>query len=385
MQGKQIWAIVVVAILAVAAVGFIILSPSNEAGDLKITIVAQANSEGSGIFVLDEVTDETDLGGRIFATPGTSSIQHMMFMDYVVDLGYSFAIAPSSGTLNSNTVYWTTVAPAQMKDAISGNLELSGGIAWEPYVSAIISDSATGCKILKWSSELWEDHPCCVLAANTQFMEDNPEVVQSFVAAHALATQWMVDTLAEGAGANYTRLVNISTAFAFGPDSGMEDVTEAALLQVKYDFHMPGAWLSSLEQVLETYEDLGLLNEGAMEHWGFSNHTQAVDTLVNGSFVDNVTGVSIVDANASLATVRLGWLYGDIHQIARLVAMDLSIGQGMGFGDRTIYQAYGLNVVGGGGNPYANGGSVMDAFFADVIDIGFLGSPPAILRSINQF
>lgn len=385
MQGKQIAAIVVVVIIAIAAVGFILTSPGNEAGDMKITIVAQANSEGSGIFVLNSVTNETQLGGKIFATPGTASIQHMMFMDYVTDLGYNFAIA-TSGALNNNTVYWTALAPASMKDAmVTNTLGLSGGIAWEPYVSQIISDSSTDCKILKWSSELWEDHPCCVLAVNTQYMNDNPEVVQRFVAAHNLATQWIIDTLEEGTGDNYTRLVNVSAAFAFGPDSGMEAIIMGALGQVKYDYHMHGDWLSSLEQVIETYDTLGLLNSGAMAHWGFDNYSDAVDRLVNNSFVENDSSVSVVDANATLTTVRVGWLNGDIHQIARLVAMDLTIGQGMGFGNRTIFQAYGLNVVGGGGNPYANGGAVMDAFFAGVIDIGYLGSPPAILRSINQF
>ena len=378
MQGKQIAAIVVVAILAVAAVGFILTSQGNEAGDMKITIVAQANSEGSGIFVLNSVANETEMGGKIFATPGTSSIQHMMFMDYVIDLGYNFAIA-TTGALNSNTVYWTALAPASMKDAmVSNTLGLSGGIAWEPYVSQIISDAATDCKILKWSSELWEDHPCCVLAVDTEYMNANPEVVQRFVAAHNLATQWIIATLEAGSGDNYTRLVNISSAFAFGPDSGMEAVMMSALGQVKYDYHMHEDWLSSLEQVVETYDALGLLNEGAMSHWGFDNYSDVVERLVNGSFVDNASGVAVVDANASLTTVRLGWLNGDIHQIARLVAMDLTIGQGMGLGNRTIFQAYGLNIVGGGGNPYANGGAVMDAFFAGVIDIDYLGSPPAI-------
>jgi len=374
---------VIVAILMLAAVGFILLAEDSEAGDLKITIVAQANSEGSGIFVKNSIADETELGGKIFATPGTASIQHMMFMDYVTGLGYNFAIAPSSGPYDGNTVYWTQIGPAAMKSAITeGTILLHGGIAWEPYVSAIINDPATDCKILKWSSELWNDHPCCVVAVNTEFMNNNPETVQKFVAAHIVATQWLIDTIEAGSGDNYTHLLEIASAFAGVSENDVND----ALQEVKFDYRMDAGWLASLEQVVQTYDNLSLLADGAMAHWGFDNYSDAVDKMVDTRFIDNAQNVTVVDPNTTLINVRVGWLNGDIHQLARLVAMDATIGQGLGYGDNvSIYQAYGLNVIGGAGNPYANGGAVMDAFFAGVIDIGFLGSPPAILRSINQF
>lgn len=382
MVNKSI-VVIIVAVLMAAAVGFILLAEDSGAGDLKITVVAQVNSEGSGIFVKNSIVDEHALGGKIFATPGTSSIQHMMFMDYVKGLNYSFAIAPSSGPYNNNTVYWTQIAPATMKSAITGGvIELHGGIVWEPYVSTIINDPGTDCKILKWSKELWGDHPCCVVAANTVFMEKNPEAVQRFVAAHVVATQWLIDTIATGSGTNYSHLLDIASEFAGVNRSDVSD----ALQGVKFDYHMDTEWLASLEQVVQTYDNLGLLTEGAMEHWGFNNHSDVVNKLVNGEFIDNAPNITVVDSDTPLINVRLGWLNGDIHQIARLVAADSAIGQGLGYGDNvSIYKAYGLNVLAGAGNPYDNGGAVMDAFYAGVIDIGFLGSPPAILRSINQF
>lgn len=382
MVNKSI-VIAIVAILMVAAVGFILLSEDSEAGDLKITIVAQVNSEGSGIFVKNSIANETQLGGKIFATPGTSSIQHMMLMDFVTAEGYQFKNAPSSGPYDPNTVYWTQIAPAMMKSAITGGeILLHGGIVWEPYVSTIIYDSSTDCKILKWTSELWSDHPCCVVAVNTAFMERNPETVQRFVASHAIATQWLVDTIAAGSGANYTHILNIACNFT----GVLETDVMAALEVVKYDYRMNTEWMASLEQVVETYDELGLLAEGAMAHWGFNNYSDIVDRLVNNTFVDNIANVTVVDPSTPLKTVRVGWLYGDIHQLACLVANDGAIGQGLGYGANvSIYEAYGLNIESGAGNPYANGGAVMNVFYADVIDIGFLGSPPAILRSVNQF
>jgi NitT/TauT family transport system substrate-binding protein len=76
--------------------------------------------------------------------------------------------------------------------------------------------------------------------------------------------------------------------------------------------------------------------------------------------------------------IRVAYLNGDIHQVAYFVAKSAVAGGGTSF-----FEQYGVEVKNAAGAPYANGNSVMTAFAADDVDIGYLGSPPAIIGHVN--
>ena len=79
-----------------------------------------------------------------------------------------------------------------------------------------------------------------------------------------------------------------------------------------------------------------------------------------------------------VATVRVGWLTGDLHQLAYFVAKNGTVG-----GGKSFFEKYNLNVTDAAPGGYAAGGYVMDAFAAGAVDIGYLGSPPAITKHLN--
>ncbi len=378
MVSKNVLIAAVAALVIVASVG-LILTIETEAKEPKIVILAQVNSEGSAIFVKNDIDSVEDMKGKVFATPGEASIQHMILMNFVKDAGIKWAIAPGSGQSKaSDTVYWTEIAPANMKGAFKEQL-IQGGIAWEPFNSDIVLDpTVTEAKILVWSDELIPAHPCCVVAANAKFVENNPETIEKFLAAHVLATQWIVDTLADDTSANYTLMIDMGAKFAERPAA----VVEESLKHVTFNSSIEQDWKDSLEMIVDTYISLKMI--GSMSSIGFDNSTSFVDAIVNETYLQNSASVVIADPADDLVDVRVGWLRGDVHQMARLVAMNETVGQGFGFGDRTIFEAYGLNIVPGAGNEYANGGAVYTAFEADLIDIGMLGAPPAILRTANS-
>ncbi len=51
-------------------------------------IISQVNSVGSAIFVNPSITTLDDFDGKTIATPGPSSIQHLMFLDYFKSNGF---------------------------------------------------------------------------------------------------------------------------------------------------------------------------------------------------------------------------------------------------------------------------------------------------------
>ncbi|HXZ23777.1 MAG TPA: ABC transporter substrate-binding protein, partial [Methanomassiliicoccales archaeon] len=104
------------------------------------------------------------------------------------------------------------------------------------------------------------------------------------------------------------------------------------------------------------------------------NVTTFINGITNTSYLATAAGLSPSDT--ILGTVRLGFLNGDLHQFARVVAMNATL-----WGGKDLFAVWGVHIT--SPSPFANGGAVMDAFAAKTIDMGYLGCPPAILKRIN--
>ena len=76
--------------------------------------------------------------------------------------------------------------------------------------------------------------------------------------------------------------------------------------------------------------------------------------------------------------VRVGYLLADLHEVAYMVAKNKTVGNGV-----SLYEKYGVEVEDAVGAPYAAGGAEMDHFASGDVDIGLLGSSPAIVKHVN--
>ncbi|MFP4545443.1 MAG: hypothetical protein ACLFPN_01170, partial [Methanomassiliicoccales archaeon] len=56
--------------------------------DIDTQIIAQVNTEGSGLFVDPSIQDLEDFKGKTIGTPGPASIQHLIFLDYFTENGF---------------------------------------------------------------------------------------------------------------------------------------------------------------------------------------------------------------------------------------------------------------------------------------------------------
>jgi ABC-type nitrate/sulfonate/bicarbonate transport system substrate-binding protein len=200
------WGAVGVLIILLSASGMVLSmeDPKKE----SVSILARVNNDGSGIFIRatenpDDFTDIVDgvvtavnpdkWEGKVFMTPGPSSIQHMILMDIVKeDLGLNFV---QQGTVADNAVYWTQVAPGQMitKMKTPAGDSIFGGIAGEPHYAVAVNDAL--CVELMTTSDYWQGHPCCVVAANNSFLSGNQNATERFLAAYILSVQWVTDAL----------------------------------------------------------------------------------------------------------------------------------------------------------------------------------------------
>ena len=287
----------------------------------------------------------------------------------------AYVLIDRGGNDDANVVYYVVDAPANMKASLAAD-RTDGYIAWEPFVSdSVVGGVGTA---LKWSGDIVPNHPCCVVAVYNSFVSDaeGQELTARFIKAHIVATNWINDALDDPEGADYDLLIDIAIEFT----ERNESVVEAALEHLKFDYTMGGAFTNALENFTDMYIDIGLIEEGKLSDGGYSDVSDFVDEYVNESYLEEADPISASESILNPdSPIRLGFLKGDIHQLAQAVAKNVDV---LGNG-KSVYEEYGLNVENAIGAPFANGGAVMDAFAGGYVDIGYLGSPPAILKHLN--
>lgn len=144
---------------------------------VPIKLILFAHKNGS-ICVKNKIGN--DVGGpeffkdKSFYIPHTMSIHNMLGHVYFKNLGLRPGVA---GEKNVD-VNFEIVAPVKMGEFLSGNKDASGFLVAEPLGTKAIASGDAELQFL--SSELWENHPCCVLAVQEDFIKNYPDAIQEF-------------------------------------------------------------------------------------------------------------------------------------------------------------------------------------------------------------
>lgn len=294
----------------------------------------------------------------------------------VLIVGIVAAAYMLGGKDEGGTVKYLALAPKDMRAALSTN-QVDAYIAWEPYVSDSVA-AGIG-EVLMWTSEIMPEHPCCVVVVSNSFLggTDGLELTKRFLKVHIEATEWMVSALSDRTSANYTKLVDMAVLFT-GRNS---TVASEAFEHLEYDYWMGQDFKSALEQFTQMYIDLNITTNQKLAERGYSSVKDFVSKYVNNSLLTPALSVQPSDTILNPdSPIRLGYLLGDLHQMAQAVAKNTTA---WGTG-KSMYQKYGLNVVDAVGAPFSAGGAEMTAFAAGLVDFGYLGAPPAIQRHLNE-
>lgn len=293
----------------------------------------------------------------------------------IVVIGVTSAALLLNKEGKGGSVKYLAMAPKDMKAALVTD-QVDAYIAWEPYVS----DSVVGGvgEVLVWTEDIMPNHPCCVLVLRTGFLSNanGLDLAKRFVKAHIEATEWMNEALADKESANYSKLVDMAVGFT----ARNATVVEAAFEHLQYRVDMGSSFDAALKQFTEMYIDLNMTGLNKLGDRGYSSVEDFVDRYVNESYLEAADGIapSATILNAG-SPIRLGYLLGDLHQMAQVVAQNATA-TGTA---KSFFETYGLEVEAAVGAPFANGGAEMDGFSAGTVDIGYLGAPPSILKHLN--
>lgn len=292
----------------------------------------------------------------------------------IVLAGIATALYMRGGS-SDDSVGYVTMAPSLMDGWLAAN-QSDAYIAWEPYVSSSVV-AGTG-RVIMWSNEIMPNHPCCVVAVWDDFLSstNGSDLTVRFLKAHIEANRWMADALANPDGANYSLLLEMAAGFTMRSQA----VVEEGLEHVEFGYEMGDDFLSALKEFTDMYVGSNIITNDTLDSLGYEDVDEFIEDYVDESFLvlaDAVEPSPTILNPADEDALRLGYLSGDLHQLAQYVAQNTTVGGG----EKSLFEVYGLNVA--PLPPYSNGGAVMDAFNLGDVDIGYLGAPPAIQKHAN--
>ena len=199
-----------------------------------IKVVSGVNVNGSAIMVKagSGIKTVLDLKDKTIAVPSLNNMQDFILQIALNDVG-----------LGTENVTRSVLSVGNMQTAMEGD-QIDAFVAWEPF-----NAKATGGQgiYLKKSSEVWANHPCCVICASLSFLTDHSDKVEKIVRVHKRALEWMANPV------NHASLVSIAKKYT---SITSDSIIETALANVGYIYN----FTESLPEIERFYANLTILN-----------------------------------------------------------------------------------------------------------------------------
>jgi NitT/TauT family transport system substrate-binding protein len=168
----------------------------------NIRIISGATSGGALFVVRNDsgISTTSDLGGKKFASPQLGSTQDVALRKYIRQNG--FDTVENGGNVTVIPVKPSEVLTLMLKNEIDG--------AWvpEPWGARLIKE--TNSRILVDERDLWSPDGSFVttnVIVNSEYLQNNPEVIKRLIEAHVDETVWINETLRNtGSGPNVTSM-----------------------------------------------------------------------------------------------------------------------------------------------------------------------------------
>ena len=111
---------------------------------------------------------------KSFLIPHKMSVHHMLSHLFFSRIGLN----PGMAGEGEHDVIFEVVAPVKMQEFLAKNPNASGFMVAEPLGTKAIASGIAQLQFL--SSELWDNHPCCVVAMRDEMVTQYPDAVQEF-------------------------------------------------------------------------------------------------------------------------------------------------------------------------------------------------------------
>ncbi|MBX2858425.1 MAG: ABC transporter substrate-binding protein [Cellvibrionaceae bacterium] len=157
-----------------------------------VKIVSWAHLNGSGLVVGKHtgISDFKSLGGTQIAVPYWYSMHNIVLQMGLRHAGLKPVIKPQSEELAPNEVNLQVMPPPDMPPALAAR-KIDAFIVAEPFNAA--GELLAGGKMLRFTGDIWRNHPCCVICMNEKQVAAKPQwsqkVMNAIVKAQAYAQE----------------------------------------------------------------------------------------------------------------------------------------------------------------------------------------------------
>ncbi len=145
---------------------------------VPVKILAWAHTNGSGLVVGKNsgVNQFTDLGGKRIAVPYWYSM-HNIVLQYALRKSGLKPVITATGAGKDETAL-QILPPPEMPAALAAG-KVDGYIVAEPFNA--LGELKANARMLRFTGDIWKNHPCCVVTAHESDTVERPEWTQKMV------------------------------------------------------------------------------------------------------------------------------------------------------------------------------------------------------------
>lgn len=168
--------------------------------------------------------------GKNIAIIGDASIQHLLLAYYLQENNVSI-----------DDLNVSTIKASEMNDALEKG-EIDGMVTYQPYITLAQKDGNT---VLEESSKILPNHPCCVVVASDDFIDNHKEEAKGILDVHKEATSFVNDNIKKGSTDEVVKLL---------PDDVVPDKEVEAESLESYPF--TSGMSSNFKEDVDKFQDL---------------------------------------------------------------------------------------------------------------------------------
>lgn len=160
--------------------------------NFPVKIMAWAHTNGSGLVVGKDtgIASFADLGGKQVAVPYWYSMHNIVLQIGLRSAGIKAVIKPQGETLAADECNLQVMPPPEMPPALAAR-KIDAYIVAEPFNA--MGELKAGAKMLRFTGDIWKNHPCCVVCMHESDTRERAEwtqkVMNAIVRAQIFASQ----------------------------------------------------------------------------------------------------------------------------------------------------------------------------------------------------
>jgi NitT/TauT family transport system substrate-binding protein len=145
--------------------------------NFPVKIMAWAHTNGSGLVVgkHTSIEDFAGLGGSQVAVPYWYSMHNIVLQIALRANGLQAVIKPQGEPISPTEVNLQVMPPPEMPAALAAK-KIDAYIVAEPFNA--MGEVKAGARMLRFTGDIWKNHPCCVVCMHEGDAEQNPEWTQ---------------------------------------------------------------------------------------------------------------------------------------------------------------------------------------------------------------